>query len=267
MDGGFERKLLELVGDVCGLLDIEELRQGMLEAVHRALPSGYVSLNDIGPESGEVVALMLPDESPEMHETWAHYAHENPLLQNYLRTQDGRAMRFSDVISTEDLHALPLYRNFYRPLGVEYQLAFTLPAGPQRVLAIAMTREDRDYSDEERDFADRARPFLIQAYLNAIAYQSLRVRAHASEPSTPLLDSLLTVGLTQREAQSLRLVALGRSNQHVAAALGISHRTVGKHLERSFRKLGVSDRSTAAARVWELAGVGGEHSVRVSEAS
>ena len=44
------------------------------------------------------------------------------------------------------------------------------------------------------------------------------------------------------------------ANVHVAAALGISHRTVGKHLERGYRKLGVSDRSSAAARVWELSG-------------
>lgn len=218
-NGGNERRLLELVGDVCGLLDIEELRHGMLEV-------------------------------------WGRHAHENPLLQNYLRTQDGRAMRFSDVVSSEELHALPLFQNLYRPLGVEHQLSFTLPAGPQRVLAIALSRSDPDYSDEERDLADRARPFLIQAYLNAIAYDSLSTAAAAPEPATPLLESLLAAGLTQREAQSLRLVALGRSNQHVAAALGISHRTVGKHLERSFRKLGVSDRSTAAARVWELAGVG-----------
>jgi DNA-binding NarL/FixJ family response regulator len=54
----------------------------------------------------------------------------------------------------------------------------------------------------------------------------------------------------------LRLVALGRSNHHIASALGISDRTVGKHLEHSFRKLGVGDRSTAAGRVWELAGNG-----------
>jgi DNA-binding CsgD family transcriptional regulator len=254
--GEHEQRLLELVGDVCGLLDIEELRQGMLEAIRRALPSDYVSLNDIGPEPGEIVALMEPESAPEMHEVWARHAHENPLLQNYLRTQDGRAMRLSDVISGEELHALPLFQNVYRPLGVKHQLSFTLPAGPQRVLAIALSRSDPDYSDEERDLADRARPFLIQAYLNAIAYHSLGAVAQAPEPPTPLLESLLTAGLTQREAQSLRLVALGRSNQHVAAALGISHRTVGKHLERSFRKLGVSDRSTAAARVWELAGVG-----------
>ncbi len=147
-------------------------------------------------------------------------------------------------------------------MGVEHQMAFTLPASPERVLAVALSRGARDYSDAERDFANRARPFLIQAYLNAIAYTSLR----AGDPRDPrtdavagqarevnLLDALRAAGLTRREAEVLRLVALGRSNHHIAAELGISYRTVGKHLEHSFRKFGVCDRSTAAARAWTLA--------------
>jgi DNA-binding CsgD family transcriptional regulator len=255
--GAMEVRLLELIGDVYGLLDIDELRYGLLDAMHRALPSEYVSLNDIGPGRRDVVALMTPDAAPELYEAWIRNAHENPLLQHYQRTLDGRAMRFSDVCTTEHIHGLALYREVYEPLGVEHQMAFTLPAGPRRVLAIALSRSERDYSDSERDLADRARPFLIQAYLNAIAYQSARAGLErAAQPSAPLLESLLAAGLTHREAQSLRLVALGQSNHHVAAALGISHRTVGKHLERGFRKLGVRDRSSAAARVWELAGAG-----------
>jgi DNA-binding CsgD family transcriptional regulator len=255
-DGASDARLLELVGDIVGLLDIDELRHGLLDALHRALPSAYVSLNDIGPGPGEIVALMSPPSAGDMFELWARHAHENPLLQYYLRTQDGRAMRFSDVCSREHLESLALYRELYRPMGVEHQMAFSLPAGPRRVLAVALSRGERDYSDAERELANRARRFLIQAYLNAIAYEDSRARASNADPSTPLLESLLAAGLTQREAQSLRLVALGRSNHHVADVLGISHRTVGKHLERGFRKLGVSDRSTAAARVWELAGAG-----------
>lgn len=255
--GEADARLLDLVGDVCGLLDLEELRHGLLDALHRALPSLYVSLNDIGPGSGEVVALMSPDASGEVFDAWARNAHENPLLQYYQRTQDGRAMRFSDVCTAEHLHGLSLYREVYEPLGVEHQMAFTLPAGPRRVLAIALSRSDRDYSDGERDLAERARPFLIQAYLNAIAYQAARSGLAGASPQTPMHEALIAAGLTRREAQSLRLVALGQSNHHVADALGISHRTVGKHLERGFRKLGVSDRSSASARVWELAGAGG----------
>jgi DNA-binding CsgD family transcriptional regulator len=257
-EGGIEQALLDLIADVCGLLDIEELRHGLLDALHRALPSAYVSLNDVGPGPRDVIAILSPDANVETFEAWARLAQQNPLFQHYVNSQEGRAMRFSDVCTSEELHALELYQEVYAPMGVEYQLAFTLPGLPGRVVAIALSRGDRDYSDAERDFADRARPFLIQAYRNSIAYQAARGGLPTVTPATPLLESLLAVGLTRREAQALRLVALGRSNHHVAEALGISHRTVGKHLERGFRKLGVGDRSTASARVWELVGSSGE---------
>jgi DNA-binding CsgD family transcriptional regulator len=254
-----EGALLDLIGDVCGLLDIDDMRHGVLAALHRALPSDYVSLNDVGPAAEDVVTIMEPD-APELLRRWQELAHQNPLLQHHLRTLDGRAYRFSDVISQRDLHALDLYREVYAPMGVEHQMAFTLPASPNRVLAIALSRRARDYSDGERELANEARPFLIQSYLNALAYSSLRdIRAGPDAP--PMLEALVATGLTGREAQVVRLVALGRSNQHIAAELGISDRTVGKHLEHSFRKLGVGDRSSAAGRVWEIARPGGSGAV------
>ncbi len=248
-----EAQVLRLVADVCGLLDISEFRHGLLDALHRALPSKRVSLNEIGPTPDTVVTLVRPEFAPEYHERFAQHAHENPLLQRYLQSRDGRAYRFSDVISPAELHRLALYRELYQPLGLEHQLAFTLPAAPDRVLAVALSRGKRDYSDLERDVADDARPFLIQAYRNAIAYELLR-SGSPDESGGALVPALLAAGLTRREAEVSRLVALGRSNQHIAEELGgISRRTVGKHLEHSYRKLGVSDRSSAAARAWELA--------------
>jgi DNA-binding CsgD family transcriptional regulator len=259
-----DARLLELIGDVFGMLDLEELRHGLLAGLHRVLPSDYVSLNDVGPSPDQIVTIMQPD-APELVSRWTQFAHENPLLRRYLRTLDGRAYRFSDVISREELRALPLYREVYAPLGVEYQIAFNLPASPDRVLAVALSRRSADYSDAERDFVNRARPFLVQAYLNAIAFQA--ARAPATELATPLLDRLLAIGLTRREAQVMRLVALGRSNNHVGEELGISARTVGKHLEHGFRKMGVADRSTAAGRVWQLAGSGEDGSAPAPQAT
>jgi DNA-binding CsgD family transcriptional regulator len=250
-----DRLLLDLIGDVCGTLDLAELREGMLHALQRVLPSDYASLNDLGPRPQEIVALMTPEADPEMYERWVRHAHENPLLARYLRTLDGRAYRFSDVVTPDELHELALYRELYAPLGVEHQLAFSLPASPERVLAIALSRGARDYSDEERDFVNRARPFLIQAYLNAIAYESQRARGEGNL-SESRLDALSAVGLTRREGETLLRLALGKSNNHIATELGISGRTVGKHLENGYRKLGVGDRSSAAGLVWELAGAG-----------
>src|SRR6202035_2381694 len=120
--------LLAFVGDVCGLLDIDELRHGLLDSLQRLLPSDWVSLNDVTPDPEGIVTIIQPGTEPALFDVWKALAHENPLLRYYLRTQDGRAKRFSDVIEREELEALPLYRELYLPLGVRHQMAFTLPA-------------------------------------------------------------------------------------------------------------------------------------------
>ncbi|WP_082659760.1 response regulator [Aureimonas sp. AU40] len=52
-------------------------------------------------------------------------------------------------------------------------------------------------------------------------------------------------GLTMREADVLLWLARGKSNRDIAAILDLSPRTVNKHLEVVFAKLGVENRATA----------------------
>ena len=54
--------------------------------------------------------------------------------------------------------------------------------------------------------------------------------------------------LTERETDVLRLVVAGKTNQEIGAALGISEKTVEKHLESVFSRLGVASRVEAAVR-------------------
>lgn len=49
-------------------------------------------------------------------------------------------------------------------------------------------------------------------------------------------------GLTDREADVLRLLAIGRSRPRIAETLGISESTVGTHVQQIYRKLGVHSR-------------------------
>ena len=60
------------------------------------------------------------------------------------------------------------------------------------------------------------------------------------------------VHLTAREREILALVAAGKTNAEIAAVLAISPRTVQKHLEHIFQKLGVETRTAAAVRAWCL---------------
>lgn len=54
-------------------------------------------------------------------------------------------------------------------------------------------------------------------------------------------------GLTSREAEVLLWISRGKQNREVSQILNISPRTVNKHLEQIFEKLGVENRSSAAA--------------------
>ena len=58
--------------------------------------------------------------------------------------------------------------------------------------------------------------------------------------------------LSGREQQVLRLVAEGLTDAQVARRLGLSPRTVSKHLERTYARLGVPNRAAAVTRWAEL---------------
>ncbi len=60
-----------------------------------------------------------------------------------------------------------------------------------------------------------------------------------------------THGLTERELEVLQLVAAGKSNREIAAALVISEHTVARHLQNIFAKLGLSSRTAATAFAFE----------------
>jgi DNA-binding NarL/FixJ family response regulator len=57
----------------------------------------------------------------------------------------------------------------------------------------------------------------------------------------------LMEGLTARQAEVLRLVTQGMTDRQIAAELVLSEKTVGRHLENIFARLGVSSRTAASA--------------------
>ena len=60
-------------------------------------------------------------------------------------------------------------------------------------------------------------------------------------------DPAAALGLTAREAEVIRLLAIGRSNQEIADELFLSRKTASVHVSNILGKLGVSNRVQAAA--------------------
>ena len=61
----------------------------------------------------------------------------------------------------------------------------------------------------------------------------------------------LPTGLTGRELEVLRRLATGASNRVIAGTLGISEKTVARHVSNIFVKLHLSSRSAATAFAYE----------------
>jgi DNA-binding CsgD family transcriptional regulator len=239
------------VGEVIGLLDLDELALGLIHALREAVPSDWSALNEVPADLPHTISVTDPPLPVSAHEAFARYAHQNPIAAHFLRTRDGRATRISDIVTRRELHRLELYRHVYRDLGVEYQIAFTLPSPAERILGASLSRSKRDFTARERDVLNLARPFLIQVYRNALLHSRLAVEA---EPEVPLAK-LQSLGLTRRQAQVLRLVVMGRSGAQAGAALGIAPRTVHKHLEHCYRRLNVGGSGEASRVVWAAVGL------------
>ena len=170
------------------------------------------------------------------------HAQEHPLLIHYRAGGAGEPAKISDFLSQQRFHRLGLYSEFFRHIPVEYQIAFSLPDNQDgQLTAIALNRAGRDFSEEDR------------AVLNALSAPLGNAMRRARDRHTASAG-LATAGsdgladLTDREIQVLQLAARGRTNLAIARTFDVSPRTVAKHLEHIYRKLGVTSRTAAVYR-------------------
>nr|MDQ6906671.1 response regulator transcription factor [Chloroflexota bacterium] len=122
--------------------------------------------------------------------------------------------------------------------GAPYERALTLLARAElraatndRVTALTLMEEVRVICTSLG-----ARPALLRAELLAA-----HLTPHQAEPAPPR-----PAGMTEREIEVLRLLATGSSNRVIGAALGITTRTVERHISNIYTKIGAYSRAEAA---------------------
>jgi DNA-binding NarL/FixJ family response regulator len=91
---------------------------------------------------------------------------------------------------------------------------------------------------------------LIEKRLSAFGVEPEVFLLQEDVPS-PGPEALGSLGLTARESEVLFWIAQGKSNPDIALILGTSPRTIHKHVENLFRKLGCETRAAAALRALE----------------
>lgn len=113
--------------------------------------------------------------------------------------------------------------------------------------AVPASWTDGDGSTTEWRLADGdARELRVQ-YLGPVGLGERMYLLELRPAQAPRLSRIAQAALTPREAEVLSWVAKGKTNKDVGDILGMSPRTVNKHLEHIYEKLGVETRAAAAA--------------------
>ena len=263
---GLQNCIVEIYSD----LNIDTFHENMVEAVAKLIPAlsvGYAELNLEKTELSKNVIRPVPHLSPDQVAAFEANFADHPLMHimypgyalgrtvNPAVDRDayiGKAVKIHDILTKDQFRRLGLYNEFYRTLGIEYQMLLFLHCGRTLNRNLAINRDRRDFSEEERLTLDLLGPHLIQASRNAEAHAKVcKAVATARDQTRPLRS----YGLTQREEDILSWVAQGKTNAETARILKIAPGTVKVHLERIYQKLGVENRTAAAALVKEEASV------------
>lgn len=333
---GLEGRLFDVVYEIAAADDLDTLRRAVTDGVSLAVPCDLASYTEVSLDPQEVFALfdrpVPPGRTTVAQEGLARLSHQHPLITRSTM----QAETISDYLSARRFHALELYRDVYRVLEAEDQIAITVISSPTVVIGVALNRARRNFTDLDRDRLNALRPQIVRGYrrtlardrarallqrvgrgeeheaaglvaltdegaLALISEQAMRLMAAyfpgyprgglptpvadwvaacpAGEPESltvsgreadleltllagdagqPRLIELrelrrpLGAALTEREIQILTLVSHGETNHAIADRLGLSRRTVENHLRSTYRKLGVTNR-TAAAAAWNRA--------------
>lgn len=171
--------------------------------------------------------------------------HSNPVLLQYRATGRPMLLQAADVAERfAGRRARAAWRSFAAPAGIPEQLAMPLghdTAGAR--LRCFVIGRDRAFSATEMTLAHRIWRLLIGIDGQAAALRTI---------SPDAAEATVDLCVTPRELAVLRLLAEGLTATAIGRRLAISERTVHKHLEHAYAKLGVSDKLSAVRRALRL---------------
>ena len=204
------------------------------------LPGTLASFDFVDLASGQAESHVAPEAlaglaPAELEARVRAYLWQHPVLAHWRAGPSTEVLQPTDLISQRQFRRTDFYALCFRPTGMEYQIAAGL-SWPGRVGGFTVNRSrSRTFTGLEVALVQHLRPHVERAFAMAL-------RAALPAPQPPVVE-----GLTPRQGEVLRWLGLGKRNAEIAVILGISSRTVDKHVEHLFGKLGVETRSAAVA--------------------
>ncbi|WP_241518714.1 LuxR C-terminal-related transcriptional regulator [Streptomyces sp. CB03238] len=227
----------------------DTLRQLIAQELLRALDGTVLITKDEEwtPSSGAVAAWHRDAPAPtELDDRTSQYVRAGyPFASHYaIRPNRGprtAAQLAGDRVWPHSETASAMRRSF----GTRHMLGLPLPDPHGSVRGFVVHRAGTDFDTQDLLYATRVQPLLSAAVAQ---YRLLTRWRQGGVPGTPTTPC----GLTPRETAVLLTLAEGLPATAIARRLGVSVRTVHKHLQNLYRKLDTVDRLGAVLRAQEL---------------
>jgi DNA-binding CsgD family transcriptional regulator len=205
-----------------------------------------LSICDLDTGHRSIVSDLPGAISPREIKVFDRHFHAHPLVRAHGRNADARTQRVSDLLPARDWRASALFNDYYRPIRIEHAMAVPIHVRDNVLVSFVFNRSGRDFSERERDRAESIRRHLGNLYRLSREIEGPRAAwgVPSAEPEA--------ARLTEREREVLHWLGGGKTDRDIAAILGISPRTVHKHLQRIYEKLGVETRTAAVMRAMRL---------------
>ena len=179
-------------------------------------------------------------------------ANDHPMVRSFVddvgRPGIAPPRLLSGLVTRSQLRSTSAWSTVVHPTWAEHQVAVPVtPVTEAGGRAWVVNRRHGDFDPDDLALLTRVQPLLV-----------LLDRAYGANPValSRRIDPTVSAryGLTDREVEVLELVLLGLTSHVVGRRLGISGRTVDKHLQSAYAKLGVTNRVSAITALTALAG-------------
>ena len=180
--------------------------------------------------------------APEIRAFDRHF-HDPPLVRAHGRNPAAVTRRISDLVTAAQFRRSGLFNDYYRRIGIAHAMAVPIHVRRDELVSFVLNRSGSDFGDRDRECVD-----LIRPHLGNLFRASREIQAARTAWGVPAVGKPAGPELTPREREVLAWLASGKTDRDIGDILAISRRTVHKHLQRVYEKLGVETRTAAVAR-------------------
>jgi DNA-binding CsgD family transcriptional regulator/GAF domain-containing protein len=255
---------LHLLGEVGEATDgVNGYARAGVEALSRLVASEITTLSicDLASGRREVTGTPPGALSAQDRACFDRHFRSHPLVRYHADLRGQGTHRISDSVPFSRFREGALYCEYYRRIGIDHAVAVPLLVNERTLVSFVLNRRGSDFGERDCALLELVRAHLARLYRQA--HELERARAALARLEAGGEEATLSIGerlglaspqcfaalpLTPREREVLSWVAAGKTDRDIAGLLGISVRTVQKHLEHCYIALGVETRTAAVMR-------------------